>query len=40
LAPTQSEGPFRITQLVALIVFLGLGVMATRRFRGEQLHPA
>jgi hypothetical protein len=31
LAPTQTEG--KVTQLAALILFLVLGVLATRRFR-------
>lgn len=34
-APTQSEPPFLIAQLVALIIFLTLGFLAVRRF-----HPA
>jgi hypothetical protein len=33
LAPTQSEPPFLIAQVAALIVFLVLGAMATRKFR-------
>lgn len=33
LAPTQSEPPFLIAQAGALIAFLVLGVMATRKFR-------
>jgi phosphoglycerol transferase MdoB-like AlkP superfamily enzyme len=33
LAPTQSEPPFAIAQGVALIAFLILGTLATRRFR-------
>jgi len=32
LAPTQSEPPFGIAQLVLLIVFIVLGVQATRKF--------
>ncbi|HZZ79882.1 MAG TPA: hypothetical protein VFE62_15290 [Gemmataceae bacterium] len=35
LAPTQSEPPFAIAQLVALVAFIGLGVLATLRFRGH-----
>lgn len=34
-APTQSEPPFAITQFVALAIFVGLGIVAVRRF-----HPA
>ena len=33
LAPTQSELPFQIAQLCLLMVFLGLGVLATARAR-------
>jgi len=35
LAPTQSEPPFLVTQLVVLVLFIVLGVLAVRRF-----HPA
>jgi hypothetical protein len=40
LAPTQSEPPFKLTQLVVLAIFVVLGVFATIRFRNEQLHTA
>jgi len=33
LAPTQSEPPFVIAQLVVLVAFIALGVLAVRRFR-------
>jgi hypothetical protein len=33
LAPTQSEAPFAVAQLVVLAIFLGLGFVAVRRFR-------
>jgi hypothetical protein len=33
LAPTQSEPPFVVAQLVVLIVFVAVGVLAVRRFR-------
>jgi hypothetical protein len=33
LAPTQSEPPFAIAQLVVLALFVGLGVFAAIRFR-------
>jgi len=33
LAPTQSEPPFAIAQLAALALFVGLGIMAAKRFR-------
>jgi hypothetical protein len=35
LAPTQSESPFKITQIVVLIAFIVLCVRAVREF-----HPA
>jgi len=35
LAPTQSEPPFALTQLMVLTVFLVLGVLAALRFREE-----
>jgi len=35
LAPTQSEPPFLVTQLVVLALFIVLGWLAVRRF-----HPA
>jgi hypothetical protein len=35
LAPTQSEPPFAITNLVALAAFIFLGILATRRFKEE-----
>jgi hypothetical protein len=33
LAPTQTEPPFQITQLVVLAIFIVLGVLAVVRFR-------
>jgi len=35
LAPTQSEPPFVVTQLVVLVIFVVLGILAIIRF-----HPA
>jgi hypothetical protein len=35
LAPTQTEMPFLVTQLVVLLIFVGLTVFAAKRFRGE-----
>ena len=32
LAPTQSEPPFLVAQLVVMAVFIVLGVLAVRRF--------
>jgi hypothetical protein len=40
LAPTQTEMPFKLTQLVVLLLFVVLGVFSTIRFRQEQLRPA
>jgi hypothetical protein len=36
LAPTQSEPPFLIAQVIALIAFLLLGIAAARKFRPAQ----
>jgi hypothetical protein len=33
LAPTQSETPFLVTQLIALVLFIVLSIVATIRFR-------
>lgn len=33
LAPTQKEPPFLIAQLVVMVIFIGLGVGAARKFR-------
>jgi hypothetical protein len=35
LAPTQTEQPFKFTQLVVLLIFLFLGIVAAIRFRPE-----
>jgi len=40
LAPTQSEPPFAVTQLVVLALFVLLTIIAAVRFRGEQLRMA
>ncbi len=40
LAPTQTEAPFKVAQLIALLVFVALGIFATRGFRNEQLRTA
>ena len=40
LAPTQSEPPFAIAQGVALVLFVVLGVLAVKRFRGATIGPA
>jgi hypothetical protein len=35
LAPTQSEPPFLVAQLVVLAIFVGLTILAARKFRLE-----
>ncbi len=35
LAPTGSEGPFKISQLAALVIFAVLGVSAAKKFHSE-----
>jgi len=42
LAPTQSEAPFVIAQLAVLLIFVVLGIFATKKFRNqpEELRPA
>jgi hypothetical protein len=40
LAPTQSEPPFLIAQLVVLAIFIGLGIVAARRFHPGVTQPA
>ena len=40
LAPTNTEPPFKIAQLVALIVFVVLGFLAAKNFRQAQLQTA
>jgi hypothetical protein len=36
IAPTQNDPPFKLAQLVALVAFIALGVVATLRFRAER----
>jgi hypothetical protein len=36
----QTEAPFKLAQLTALIVFALLAIFATRRFRSDQLRTA
>jgi len=38
LAPTQSEPPFLGTQIVVMLIFIVLGVLATKRFHGQPVH--
>jgi len=40
LAPTQSEPPFLVTQVVVMVVFIVLGFLAGRRFPAEAAHAA
>jgi len=40
LAPTQSETPFKITQLTVLVLFVVLAALATVRFRDAHLRTA
>jgi hypothetical protein len=37
IAPTQSEAPFKIAQLAALVLFIVLTVLSAIRFHGERL---
>jgi hypothetical protein len=40
LAPTQTEPAFKITQLVVLLVFVAITVLATTKFRHAELRTA
>ena len=40
LAPTQKEPPFAVAQLMLLIVFIGLGIAAFKKFRPIAQAPA
>jgi hypothetical protein len=40
MAPTQSEPPFKITQLVVLAIFVVLTVVTAIRFHGETVRTA
>jgi glucose-6-phosphate-specific signal transduction histidine kinase len=40
MAPTQTEPPFKLTQLVVLSLFVLLGIIATIRFRPEPARAA
>jgi|SRR5208283_4025622 len=40
VAPTQSEPPFKITQLFALVIFVLLGILASKKFTKEQMQTA
>jgi len=38
LAPTQSEPPFLGTQIAVMLIFIVLGLLATKRFPGRPVH--
>jgi hypothetical protein len=38
LAPTQLEPPFLGTQIVVMLIFVVLGVLATKLFPAEAVH--
>ena len=40
MAPTQKEPPFLVAQLVVLLVFVGLTILAAKRFRVEPVRAA
>ncbi len=40
LAPTQKEPPFLVAQLVVLVLFVGLAILAAMRFHTEPVRPA
>jgi len=40
VAQTQSEPPFKLTQLVVLILFVLLAIAVAKKFRGEPGHAA
>jgi hypothetical protein len=40
LAPTQTESPFKLTQLVVLVCFVAAGIVATIRYRDEPVRVA
>lgn len=40
LAPTQTEPPFAVAQLVVLVAFVALGIAAMLRFRGSTIAAA
>jgi hypothetical protein len=40
LAPTQTEVPFKIAQLLTLLVFIAITTLAYRRFRAIEARPA
>jgi hypothetical protein len=39
MAPTQSEPPFLVTQVFALVLFIVFGIVATAKFRSDTVRP-
>ena len=39
LAPTQTEPPFKVTQLIVLVAFVALAIVAAIRFRNAPVEP-
>jgi hypothetical protein len=35
MAPTQSEPPFLVTQIVVMVLFVALGIVAAKKFRNQ-----
>jgi len=40
MAPTQTEPPFLVVQVIVLVLFIGLGIFAVKRFRSESMGAA
>jgi len=40
MAPTQTEPPFLVAQVIVLVLFIGLGIFAVKRFRSESMGAA
>ena len=40
IAPTQNDPPFKLTQLVVLVTFVVLGILAAMKFRGQPVASA
>ena len=40
MAPNGTEPPFLVAQTIVLLLFIVLGVLATKRFRGPAVVPA
>jgi len=40
MAPTQTEPPFLVVQVIVLVLFIGLGIFAVKRFRSEPMGAA